>query len=87
MRLDVHPIGDCVPVRVTFQPLAAAIFHTDCRSHSRRSPANIGRAAQSLRRGHRRSPSANPVDYVNLKLLAVRCEAATPVNVTLSFAS
>ena len=49
-----------------------------------RSPANIGRAAQSLRRGHRRSPSAHPVDYVNLKLLAVRCEAATPVNVTLS---
>ena len=29
----------------------------------------------------------HPVDYVNLKLLAVRCEAATPVNVTLSFAS
>jgi hypothetical protein len=28
-----------------------------------------------------------PVDYVNLKLLAVRCEACTPVNVTLSFAS
>ena len=27
------------------------------------------------------------VDYVNLKLLAVRCEACTPVNVTLSFAS
>jgi hypothetical protein len=29
----------------------------------------------------------HPVDYVNLKLLAVRCEAATPVNVTVSFAS
>jgi hypothetical protein len=28
-----------------------------------------------------------PFDYVKRKLLAVRCEAITPVNVTVSFAS
>jgi hypothetical protein len=32
-------------------------------------------------------PISSSVDYVNLKLLAVRCEAVTPVSVIVSFAS
>ena len=34
-----------------------------------------------------RSLSLGPFDYLKWKLLAVRCEAATPVNVTVSVAS
>jgi hypothetical protein len=49
------------------------------RQHEEREERKVAANTVARRR--------HPVDYVNLKLLAVRCEAATPVNVTVSFAS
>jgi hypothetical protein len=49
--------------------------------------ANVGSERKSTVRLFPGSSRWLSVDYVNLKLLAVRCEASTPVNVTVSFAS